>query len=508
VRAARALRRALRAAPALALAAALAGCGDPALWARWRAERGAWRARLLVERLERDPHGGPAAWARARAACRAVPGGFPAAAWTARARAGSAPAFDVLAASGRAALLLARLDDLEGRPTAALEGYARMSRDYAEVPAVALEGAVARARLLARAGMAEEVERAWTSIARDYPPADPRTGAVLDAVLDAPLRVAADVRARGDARGADSVLRAAELIYRRMLPAQRGRRAAPELWERLAEARAAQGDGPGALAALRGALADPAGAALAPRLVLELAGRALAGVGPDTALAYARWAADGLGGDVRAAALLVEARAWRARGAPDSALALYERMVEEGPDDADETLGARFERARLLEDLGRWDQARGEYHALSSLAPTHALGLEAMLRVVRHYLGRGETPLGMAEARQALETLDGLAGSQQDDSVQVRVGQARARLRLETGDPRGGCGDLAALLRRYPEAPLDAGLLAEAAGVAETRLADAALARQLYRAAAVRAAQPELRRRARTEAERLAREGR
>ena len=55
---------------------------------------------------------------------------------------------------------------------------------------------------------------------------------------------------------------------------------------------------------------------------------------------------------------------------------------------------ARYERARLLEDLGRWDQARGEYHALAGAAPAHPLALESLLRVVRHYLARGERELG------------------------------------------------------------------------------------------------------------------
>jgi len=492
----------------LAVVPLLAGCGDPALWARWRAERGAWRARVEVRRLERDPHGhGAAGWARARSACRAVTRSFPPAAWSGPARAGSSLALDVLAASGRAAVLLARLDELEGRPGDAVLAYERASAEYMAVPAVALEGAVARVHLLARAGLAEQVEEAWTAIARDYPPADPRTGAVLDAVLDAPLRVAADRRARGDAAGADSVLRAAEDTYRRLLPGQRGRAAAVELWVRVAEARQSQGDGTGSLAALRAALREPAAGEQAPRLVLLLAERALDGVAPDTALAYARWAADGFDGAVRPAALLVQARAWRARGAGDSALVIYERLVEENPADMEEALRARFERARLLEDLGRWDQARGEYHALSSVVPTHPLAFEAMLRVVRHHLGRGESALGQAEARQALESLDVLVATQQDDSVQVRAGQARARLMFETGDPRGGCGQLAALLRRYPEAPLDPVLLAGAAEAAESRLSNPDLALELYRAAAVRAVDPQLRRRARASIERLGRPG-
>jgi tetratricopeptide (TPR) repeat protein len=494
-----------RALALLVLALAVAGCGGGGLWARWRAERGAWRAQRAVERVEINPGLASAAdWTRAEAACRSVTADFPARAWSARARSGEALALDVLAASGRAALLRARLEALHERPQEALADYLRVQEEYRAVPALSLGAAVARARLLAGLGRPEEAEAAWGAIAADYPPADPRTGEVFDAVLDAPLLLARERRARGDPGGADSVLHAAEAIYLRLLPAQRGQPAAPALWVRVSEARAARGDATGSREALRRALADPQGGPLAPQLVLALARRALEGAQPDTALAYAAWAARDFAGAVRPAALHLAAQAWRARGLPDSALRTYEQILEEGIGDLDAAVEARFERARLLESLGRWDQARGEYHALASAAPTHPLAFEAMLRVVRYHLGRGEQGLGLAEARHSLGALDALIASQQDDAVQVRAGEARARLLFETEDFRGGCGALAALLRRYPEAPLDAALLARAGEEAEERLDDADLALELYRAAAVRAADPELRRHARAAAGRLA----
>jgi len=489
----------------LGLALLAAGCGDGGLRARWRAERGAWRAQRAVERIEINPLlAGAADWARAEAACGSVTASFPAQPWSARARAGDSMAFDVLEASGRAALLRARLEDLHERREAALAGYERARHDYAAVPAISLGAAVARARLLAGSGNAAEAEAAWSAIARDYPAADPRTGTVFDAVLDAPLLVARDRRARSDADGADSVLRAAERTYLRLLPAQRGLPAAPALWVRVSEARTARGDAAGARVALRHALADPAAAPMVPWLVLTLARQALESAQPDTALAYADWAARDFGGAARPAALLVAAQAWRARGAPDSALQTYEWLIEEESGDLDEAAEARFGRARLLEDLGRWDQARGEYHALVSALPTHPLAFESMVRVVHYHLGRGERGLGLVEARHALGALDALLANQQDDDVQVRAGEARARLLFETDDTGGGCGALAALLRRYPEALLDAALLTRAAEAAETRLNDTDLALELYRAAAVRAAVPELRRRARAAAGRLA----
>ena len=494
-----------RVAALLSLALLVTGCGDGRLWARWRAECGAWRAQRAVERIEINPRlAGATDWARADAACRRVTASFPAQAWSAGARAGDSMALDVLEASGRAALLRARLEDLHERREAALDRYERARHDYAAVPAISLGAAVARAHLLAESGLAQAAEGALSDIARDYPAADPRTGTVFDAVLDAPLLVARQRRARGDVTGADSVLRVAEEVYLRLLPAQRGQQAAPALWERVSEARSSRGDAAGARGALRQALADPVAVPMVPRLVLTLARQALESAQPDTALAYADWAARDFGGTVRPEALLVAARAWQARGAPDSALQTYEWLLEEESDDLDKAAEARFGRARLLEDLGRWDQARGEYHALVSAAPTHPLAFEAMVRLVRYHLGRGERGLGLTEARYALAALDALITIQQDDGVQVQAGVTRARLLFETDDPRGGCGALAALLRRYPEAPLDAALLTKAAEAAEKRLNDTDLALELYRAAAVRAAVPELGRRARAAAGRLA----
>jgi tetratricopeptide (TPR) repeat protein len=489
----------------LGLALLTVGCGDGRLWARWRAERGAWRAQRALERVEIDPRLASAAdWARAEATCLAVTAGFPAQVWSARAREGDSLAFDVLEASGRAALVRARLEQLHERRESALAGYDRARLDYAAVPGVSLEAAVARADLLAGSGRVLEAEAAWSAIARDYPAADPRTGTVFDAVLDAPLLVARDRRARGDVTGADSVLRAAEEAYLRLLPAQQGLPAAPALWVRVSQARSSRGDATGARGALRRALADPATGSMAPRLVLALARQSLESGQPDTALAYADWAARDFDRVVRPAALLVAAQAWRSRGLPDSALRTYEWILEEGAGDLDKAAEARFGRARLLEELGRWDQARGEYHALVSALPTHPLAFESMLRVVRYHLVRGERGLGLTEARHALAALDALVANQQDDGVQVRAGEARARLMFETDDARGGCGALAALLRRYPEAPLDAALLMRAGEEAETRLNDPDLALESYRAAAVRAVVPELRHRARAAVDRLA----
>ena len=129
----------------------------------------------------------PRDWERAAAACRAVTDRFPAEAWSERARAGSPYADGVLEASGRAAMLQARLDDLHGRPDEAAAGYERARTAFRDAPAVSLAAAVERARLLEREGLGAAAEAAWSLVAREYPATDPVTGEVVDAVLDAPL---------------------------------------------------------------------------------------------------------------------------------------------------------------------------------------------------------------------------------------------------------------------------------------------------------------------------------
>src|SRR5207247_997037 len=55
-----------------AVVLAAAGCGDPQLWARYRAERDFWRARRLVERIELNPR-----VARAAEFARPAPAALP-----------------------------------------------------------------------------------------------------------------------------------------------------------------------------------------------------------------------------------------------------------------------------------------------------------------------------------------------------------------------------------------------------------------------------------------------
>ncbi len=497
------LRLALALLPAL-VAALVAGCGDPVLWARYRAEREFWRARRLAERAGARP--GEAAGAdyrRAVEAFRAIPARFPAAVW-AGARRGSM-AREVGAVSGRAAIACARLEELRGQADLALAGYAGATRDYASIPVVALEAAAARADLLSRLERGAEALDAWIGVARDYPLVDPEGTKALQPALDAPLRAAAMLDRAGRGAERDSLLEAAEVRLLESLTSAPGGAAAPALCLALAALRQQRGDLDGALEALRRTLREPADRANAPLRVLALARASLEGGRPDSARAYAEWAERGFDGRVRAQGMLYTARAWEAGGPPDSALAAYARLLEAYPKAQDSSAEARFRRGDIFERRGSWEPARSEYRALAAAQPTHPLSFEAVLRVVQHHARLGEDDLARMEARRALATMDYLIATQRDETVEQWARRTRAELMIATGDAEAACGALADLWRRYPGTPLgtDAGL--KAAGLAELALGDRTLALELYREVAAGARDPDARRRARAAAERLQR---
>jgi tetratricopeptide (TPR) repeat protein len=495
--------RATRLLLGFAAAAALGGCGDPDLWERYRAEQAFWRARRLAEGVQLNPQVATnASYDRAIAAFRDIANRYPAARWAGVGR--SSISREVAAVAGRAEIACARLEEMRGRDAVALEGYARARRDCSPLVAVALEAALARAGLLARASRDSEALGAWVDISREFPLVDPERPAALQPVLDAPLHVAAALALAGRTAARDSVLDAAERRLRDALERASGGASAPELWLSLAAVREARGNLDGALEALRRTLAEPADREHVPQRVLALARVSLEGGRPDSARSYAAWAERGFGGQVRAEGMRLVARAWEAARAPDSALAAYARLLEAYPKEQDSVADARFRRGVILEAEGVWELARSEYSALIAALPTHPQAFEAALRVVRHHARRGEAELARTEARHALDRMNDLIATQHDDTVQQWARRTRAELLIATGNAAGACDALAELWRRYPGTPLgtDAGL--KAAGIAEAELGNRERAAELYRELSVGARDPESRKRAQAALERLA----
>jgi tetratricopeptide (TPR) repeat protein len=481
---------------------AVAGCGDSALWARYRAEKSYWHARRLAERLQLNPAlATDADYERAMAAFREITRAFPPGVW---AGTGEGPmALEVGEVSGRAAIACARIEEMRGHEKLALAGYARAISDYRTLGSVGVEAAAARAELLSELGRGPDALAAWSVVAADYPPVDPARHVASQAVLDAPLRIAALLDAAGRDAARDSVLRAADRRLLDGLAGARGTRAAPDLWLALAATRTARGDGDGALAALRGVLGEPADRANASRRVMTLARTALESGRPDTARVYAAWAAIGAAPADRADAMLILARAWEASHRPDSALAAFGRLLEACPEAQDPAAEARFRRGAILEAAGSWEAARSEYRALAAARPTHPLAFESVLRIVRYHLHRGEIEIARVEARRALENMDYLIATQRDDEVQQLARRTRADLLVALGDSTGACDALADLWRRYAGTTAGAEAGMRAAGIAESTLVDRGRARGLYRDIAERATDPGSRQRARAAAARL-----
>ena len=479
---------------ALASLLVLTGCGDQALWTRWRAERDLWHARRDVERLQLNPRlATDRDYAGAESRFAEIAERYPASRWG---RAGLPPVeHDVGLVSGRAAIAAARIEELRGRAAEALGSYARIERDYAGVTPVALDATVSSARLLGRAGREREALEAWAR-ASGFPLVDAASGEPFLPVPDAALRVAAARRAAGDPAGADSVLAVSERRIERELMRRRGKRAAPELWTRLSDTRAARGHWDSSLDALRAALSDSASNRVAPWIVLALARRSLEAGRPDSALVYTSWAEHGFDEIVRPGAILLSAKVWEARGTIDSALVAYRRFLEAYSDAPHASAEAMFRRGVLFEGQGRWEQARTEFRALAAEQPTDSLGLEALTRIVRHHADRGEKDLAAREGKRALETVDQLIATQRDETVQSNVRRTRADILVAMGDAAAACDALVDLWRRYPTTAIGIGAALRGADLAENQLNDRNRAIMLYREVAEKSRDADARRRA------------
>lgn len=482
----------------------VAGCGSAVVWDRYRAEREAWKATRLLERIERDPGAASEAeYRRAAAAFRRAVEQFPPSRWAAPGQPGYAREVAVL--SGRAANALARLDHLRGRDREAAEAYARVFHDYRAVPPVALDAAVGRSEALERCAGKRAAAQACLDVALGFPLVDPERGTPLAPVLDAPQRAARLFAELGDRAAAERGLREAVARYETVLPKWTGKEAAPELWLRLSEVRGALGEFDASLAALRNALREPLiGARRAP-VLLDLADRSLGAGRPDSALAYAAWAEHDFTGESQGRAIMLSALAWEGVGRPDSALGAYQRFLDGFPHSADSTALARYRRGGLLERIGRWEEARSEYRVLAATYPSHEFGFAALVHIARHHAERGERKLADIEGRRALDTVEQVIATYRDDGVQVLARRARGELLLILEAPETGFGVLAQVWKSFPGSPRAAEAGLRAAQIAESTLRDSKRAAELYRELAAQSVNREIQLQARAGFERVRR---
>ena len=483
---------------------ALGGCGDPDLWARYQAERSAWRAHRLVDRIQLNPQvASEADFERARTAYAAVVAGFPAARWASPERMRSPLARDVATVAGRAMIALHRIDEMQGRIEPAIAGYARAESEFVAVRPVALEAALARAAALGDAGRDSSATEVYAGIIGRFPMIDSETGASILPVMDAPLRVARDRAEAGHVAAAEATLRAAERDYLAEIERQRGRPPAIDLWVRLARARTQGGRTDGAIEALRQALSEPGADVSA--MLLAVAEVAIEGGRPDSAFAYTAWAERAFGDSVRARSMVLTARAWDRRGPPDSALAAWGRFLDAFPGAIETSTMARFQRGLILEGLGRWDQARTEYHTLVAGDPTHDLAFDARRRLAARHGSRGDLESARIEVRDALEDLQQVIATNRNEHVLQLARQTYADLLLSAEDWQRADLALREIWSRYGGSPDGVGAGFRAAELTEARLHDGARALALYRELADHATLEGDRRRAREHIARLER---
>ncbi len=488
--------RARRVATAGLALVALAGCGTPArdLWARYRAERMLWRSDRLVSAalIQSTTREGRTAVQAARA-LDAIIASFPPDEWVG-APAERPAARDVARLAGVAALERAALEERAGRDAEAVARYQVVARQWAGNDSIVVEAEAARARGLERLAHDDAAAAQWLDLA-----ARPRVLTddgrhVRPPVLAAPGEAVRLLAVLGRTAAADSVAARSAAAFAAAATALAGRPAGAELWWTVGDLRAREHDPEGARVALRRALADTTLGVRRAEVVLALAERAAEARLPDSAAAYAAWAARDFDTRTAARAALAEAGAWEAAGVADSAWAVYKQLVETLPVTEDLAGAARFGRALLLERMGRWESARPELRTLAMLQPTDPYGIEALVQIVRHHVTKGEQVLANIESRHALESLEQLLETQRDPEVLVRVHAAHAEILALIGRPAEAETELR---RTWDDAAWQP--VAARAGWRAARLADSVLSRPadaaaLYHDLSARARDPEVRR--------------
>jgi tetratricopeptide (TPR) repeat protein len=489
---------------ALGVVAVLAtGCGSGGLWARWRAERDLWRAVHATSGIVGDSHASPAELAHAAGLFQRVVERWPAEVWVPRAGADSLAA-DVARVSGRAAIRSADLSWRTGDHARAGAAFDLVERTWAPVWPVPLEAGLAHAAAAARGGDSAAACDLRARVAAHYPSIGP-DGRLAPGVLDAARGVAEEFRRAGQDARADSASRAFARTLEAALADGPAREAAPQLWLALAQTREASGPAgrAGARVALAHVLRDPLAADLAGDARLALARLALADGDRVHAVALARQAREALPWDRGLDAVAVEASAWEQAGERDSALLAYGRSIDEHWAPDRELTRARAERARLFEDAGRWEEARGELHALIAGDPLSAWAFQSMRQLVSHPLQRNELELAQLEVAWCVDRLNRTLATVLDPGVLLAARRTKADVLLAVGADQRAVAALEDLWRQHPGTPDGVWAAFKAAELAE-RQDDRATAERMYREVAAGATAGADRREAETRLRRLA----
>ena len=502
--------RAVRVLLVLLAAATVSGCGDPALWTRWQAERARWRADREIRRILLNPTlASVRDFQRAERDLELVGRIAPIERWTSPSRPGDpGVARQVAVISGRALVRRAELDLMRARRPEGILALANAFERTRMLPEVARAAAYRSAQALDQAGREGEALAWWIRLAREFEPYDAATGLPVTEVLEGASQAAR--RLERGAPAPDGVTPRTLLagVEQRLATAldhpAPGTEPPSELaWRALGAIRTEMGDAEGAMRALRAALPSARTDDARAMLVLDLGRAALAAQWPDSARAYARWAGAS-GGEIRMEALHVIARSWEIAARPDSAIDAWSRLIEEYPKAQDSAAESRFRRGLLLEGIGRWEGARSEYRALAATFPSHPYSFDAQLRIVQHHVRTGEPDLARSEAEHLVEAMDYLIATQHDDAVQRAARRTRGEALLAIGDHARAFAAFADVWRRWPSTTTGVEAAWKAADVAAGPLSDRAASDSLLAEIASDAPSPEERLKARERLRHLA----
>lgn len=469
----------------------LAGCGDRELWARYQAERGFWQARRMVERIQANPSlADPMEYQEAIEAFAAVEQRFPLREWGRPERVRSRRARDVASIGGDALLAVGRIEESQQRFERASEVYREVERKLMALPGIRLKALLAQAALFDRLEDSTSAYRAFVEITRIVPALDPDLGETVDAAVQAPLRVAAELKHRGEVSTADSVLLAAEARLLAETPHHHKTVTAWTLWLNVGRLRAARtGAIDPALDAVRRGLSEALSRPTRAMLILTLAEFCVQGGRIDSALVYTAWASQGFGNEAKARAMMLTAQAWETVNV-DSAIVAYGRFADRFRNSDQSVMAARFKRAELLESQGRWLEARAEFRGLATSSATDEYSLRSYERIVLHHLKAGEREMARIEANRALEAMDHLLTTVQDDETLLRIRRLRASVLMDVGSWEKAFAALQDLWTHYKHLALGVEAGFRAAELAERELKDPERARRLYQEIATGSARP------------------
>jgi hypothetical protein len=474
----------------MAVVLLVAGCGPTELWIRWRAERALWHARRFESRARNAaPEAAGPVIERALRALAPVTEEFPARRWVARATTGDTLARDIARLSGEAALLSGGLEARRGRLDAALPVFDRVARDYAPVWPLAFDARIAAAEAIEATGDTLGAIGSWESAARLGRVVDPDSARVSQRVYAAAGRVLAFHHASGHTASTDSLLTAMVDATDRALAIHARDSLAAPLWIRRAALYAGRGtarDDEIARVSLFRALAHRYAAPFAREAMMALAEDDLEGGALDSAVVWARQAAELSSSLEIEDAIDLETRAWINAGQLDSAAAALDRLAETRHLPFGVGTFARYREAVLLEQNGKWELARTAYHSVIASDPISPRSFDAMERLVRHHAGR-EPELAEEEAHSGLDHVRRTLDTVRDPGVRARARLTQARILDLIGDDQGALDAYQSLWAEAPALPDGEKAGFEGAALA-AHLNDRGRAVSLYEALAQRAA--------------------